>query len=159
LYFKTTRGYPGSSIVRYDPRTGQSRATDYRDLRFSPSGAFYLHQFPDVELGPPGWHIFERETGREVARPDTSLGGIEGWVFGEGDYLQLKRVRFPQRRGMLAGPEVIDGYTIYDVARGAVVASIQDSIRTDVIAPAGVLVLPGNGALRLVRRPGDIARD
>jgi hypothetical protein len=159
LYFTVPAASGPPSVMRFDPETGESRLTEYRSIRFSPSGAYYLHRFVDFEQGPPGWHIFERETGREVARPDTSLGGIDGWVFGEGDYLKLKRVTFPYRRGMLAGPETVEGYTIYDVAGQAVVGTVQDSIRADVIAPYGVLVLPGNGALRLARRPSELPRD
>lgn len=156
LYFKVPAPAGSKNVLRYDPRIGESRLTEYRDLRFSPSGTFYLHYYPDVTLGPPGPHIFERETGREVALPDPALGAIEGWVFDVGDYLQLKRARYPQRRGMIRGPEVIDGYTIYDVRRHSVAARIQDSIRTDIVAPAGALVLPAGGALRLIRRLEEI---
>jgi hypothetical protein len=158
LYFKIPAPAGSRNVVRYDPGTGESRMTDYRDLRFSPSGAFYLHYFADVTLGPPGPHIFERVTGHEMPRPDPSLGAIEGWVFDQGDYLRLKRAHYPSRQGMLRGPEVIDGYTIYDVRRGKVAARIQDSIRTDVVVPSGALVLPADGALRLMRGPGDIRR-
>ena len=158
LYFKVAAPLGTRNIVRYDPQTRRSTLTDYRDLRFSPSGEFYLHYFEDVTLGPPGPHIFERGTGREVRLPDPSLGGIEGWIFDEGAYLRLKRSRYPQRHGMLLGPEVIDGYTVYDVARQVVAARIEDSIRTDVVAPRGVLVLREHGVVKPVRSPGEIPR-
>ncbi|HEX9727411.1 MAG TPA: hypothetical protein VGA37_02765 [Gemmatimonadales bacterium] len=158
LYFKTSRGYPGSSIVRYHPNSRKSVVTAYLDLRFSPSGTFYLHQFPDAQFGSPGWRIFERATGRQVARPDTSLGGIEGWVFGEGDYLRLKRVRFPMRDGMRRGPEEIVGYTIYDVAAGGAVVQIRDSVRADIVSQLGALVLARDGRLELVRSVREIVR-
>jgi hypothetical protein len=158
LYFKIPAPLGSGNVVRYDPATRESKITDYRDLRFSPSGMFYLHHYPDVTLGPPGPHICERETGREIPLPDSSLGAIEGWVFSEGDYLQLKRARYPSRQGMIRGPEVIDGYTIYNVRLAAVAARIQDSIRTDLVAPAGALVLPTNGTLRLIRAPEEIRR-
>jgi hypothetical protein len=157
LYFKTFP--PVSKVIRYDPGTGTSRSTDYLDFAFSASGAYYLQYIGDPALGRHGWHIYERATGREVPLPDASLGAIEGWVFDEGDYLKLKRVRYPVRQGMIRGPEVIDGYTIYDVARGTVAARIQDSICTDVVAPAGILVLAGDGVLKLVRGPSEIARE
>jgi hypothetical protein len=158
LYFKVPAPLGSRNVLRYDPQTGESKLTGYLDLRFSPSGRFYLHYYPDVTLGPPGPHIFDRETGLEVPLPDPSLGGIEGWVFSEGDYLQLKRARYPYRQGMLRGPEVVEGYTIFDVRRGEVAAQIRDSIRTDLVVAEGALVMPANGAIRLVRAPGEIRR-
>jgi hypothetical protein len=158
LYFRVAgKGQP-YTIIRYDPRTAGWEPTTYRDLRFSPSGRYYLHYYPDPSLGAPGPHVFERETGSEVPLPDPALGAVEDWVFGEGDLLRLKRARYPQRRGMLRGPEVIEGYTIYDVARRAVAATIRDSIAADVVATPGTLVLASGGVLKLARRLDDVAR-
>lgn len=157
LYFRTG-GQSGSNIVRYDPLTGASRVTGYRDLRFSPSGTFYLHYVGDPALGRHGWHIFERVTGREVPLPDPSLGTIEDWVFGEGDYLRLKRVTAPAQPSMIRGREQIEGYTIFDVVRGTAAAQIQDTVRTDVVTPPGTLALARGGALDLVRSLSEVVR-
>ncbi len=153
---------PGDSldVWRYHLPTNGLTQMPYRGLRFSPSGAYYLTHSSGRNTRP-GWHLFERASGREVAIPDTSLGEIQEWAFGQGDQLLLVHRTIERRPWSGRGnrPRAVIGrvtssqYVVFDVPSRWVVKRGSGTIERGVSASAGIVPVVQNGRVDAVRRP------
>lgn len=140
--------------IRFDPTTSNVSRTDYRGISFSPSGRYYLYHQLGATGEEPGWHLVERESGREMAPPDPSLGTVAGWVFEEGDALLLARSEADvQRRGLLSViSSRVTGYTIYDVDRRVVSRTVEGEELQNSVAEGGGFTYRRDGDVAVIRR-------
>lgn len=159
LYARIPPAGDSATVWRYEPATGAVRPTAYTDFRFSPSGRYYLVYNWQDESRRIGWHLLERETGREVALPDTSLGAIEGWVYDRGDYLLLVAGELalppptPSRRQAVTAELRDRRYAIYDVRTGAVVERGAGGPAPDIAASSSVVPILRDGRIDAIPYP------
>lgn len=160
VYLRIAGRAAGRNVVRLDPKTGSVTPTDYLDLRFSPSGRYYLYYNMSDETSRVGWHIIERVSGREVPLPAAGLGAIQGWLFDQGDYLGLAILapRQAPQRGMAVRPKaVLREFVVYDVQRASVVSRLSaDSLVSDAITARAFPVIHGvtaGAGVRMLRAP------
>lgn len=143
LYFVGARLQNQRGVVRYHVPSGALSGTPYRGIRFSPSGRYYLHE---DDAGDGRWHLYDRESNREVSRPDTSLGGIVGWAFAGGDRDDLLLHRHRPGGGM--------HYTVFDVSRRTTVQQFDGRLMRGASASHGGLVLQRpDSTVRIIWRP------
>ncbi len=122
---------PGQSkVLRYHVPSGTVSGTPYRDIRFSPSGRYYLHSDSD---GDGDWHLYERESNREISLPNRSLGGVVGWAFPHGNQDGLLLHRHLPSGGM--------HYTVFDVSRRTTVNQFDGHLVRGSSASHGALVV------------------
>ncbi len=143
LYLKTIASTSqGQRVFRYDVSDASLTRTEYRDIHFSPSGRHYLY-FALEEVDAPGWHLYDRESGRELELPDPAEGAIRGWVYNEGDYLLLARVEPSGRQTEQVGIGRADvvGFNVYDVTTGSVVQRLEGTPIPEAAVPRGTLAL------------------
>ncbi len=153
VYFLAIRD-PGR-VLRLDPETQAATTTEYRGIRFSPSGRYYLYYDAAGTPDEYGWHIVERQSGREIPLPDTSLGGVQGWAFGSGDQLLLARTQVTdyQVHGLVAsGSSRVIGYTVFDVLRRAVSQTVQGQRLPNAVADGDGFAVQRDGEIAVIRR-------